>query len=118
MPDDLFAWKPPASYPNAPGYKEETTSKDAAKEMGISASKLRADLLKLYQTAWPAGMTADEAAAKVGRSVFAIRPRITEMRQLGDLHPALTAGPNSKPMRRANASGMMATVLVCRRPTQ
>lgn len=117
MSDDLFAWKPPAEYPNAPGYKEDTTSKDAAKAMGISASRLRADLLTLYQTAWPAGMTADEAATKIGRTVFAIRPRITEMRKLGDLMPCLTAGPDAKPMRRANASGMMATVLVCRRPT-
>jgi hypothetical protein len=118
MSDDLFAWKPPAEYPNAPGYKEDTTSKDAAKAMGISASKLRADLLVLFQTAWPAGMTADEAAAKIGRSVFAIRPRITEMRKLGQLFPCLTAGPDPKPMRRANkSSGMGATVLVCGRPT-
>lgn len=116
--DDLFAWKPPATYPGAPGYKEETTSKEAAKAMGITASQLRKDLLTIYRTAWPAGLTADEAAAKVGRTVFAVRPRITELRKLKELHPAMTGGgPGAKPLRRPNASGMAATVLVCRRPT-
>lgn len=119
MTDDLFAWKSPATYPQAPGFKEETTSKDAAKAMGITASKMREDLLTLYRTAWPAGMTADEAATKYGRSVFAVRPRITELRKLGDLYPALgTSSGEPKIMRRANASGMMATVLVCKKPTE
>lgn len=115
--DDLFERKPPATYPQTPGFKEPTTSKDAAKAMGITASKMREDLLTLYRTAWPAGLTADEAAAKIGRTVFAVRPRITELRQLGDLMPVLGAGPDPKPLRRANVSGMMATVLVCKRPT-
>lgn len=117
MTDDLFAWKPPATYPQAPGYKEETTSKEAARKMGINASRMRADLLVLYQTAWPAGMTADEAAEKIGRSVFAVRPRVTELRKLGDLYPALgTSSGEPKVMRRKNASGMAATVLVCKKP--
>lgn len=119
MVDDLFAWKPSATYPQAPGFKEETTSKDAAKAMGITASKMREDLLTIYRTAWPAGLTADEAAERVGRSVFAVRPRITELRQLGELFPRFGSNHgtlNAKPDRRANASGMMATVLVCRRP--
>jgi hypothetical protein len=77
---------------------------------------MRADVLTLYRGAWPAGMTADEVAAKLGRSLFAVRPRVSELRRLGDLMPVLTAGPDPKPQRRANASGMMATVLVCKKP--
>lgn len=118
MTDDLFAWKPPAGYPHAPGYKEQTTSKDAAKAAGITACQMREDLLTLYRGVWPAGMTADEAAAKIGRSILTVRPRISELRKLGELHPALTAGPDPKPARRKNASGQMATVLVCRQPTK
>lgn len=113
---DLFEWTPPESYPNAPGWKEETTSRDAAKAMGITACRMRSDVLTLYRAAWPAGMTADEVAVKLGRSLFAVRPRVSELRKLGELFPALTAGPDSKPQRRANASGMMATVLVCKKP--
>lgn len=113
MPD-LFDWTPPPGYPNAPGWKEETTSKEAAKAMGIHAYRLREDILTLYRAVWPAGMTADEAAAKVGRSVFAVRPRITELRKLEQLYPALLK--DGAKLRRPNESGMMATVLVCRRP--
>jgi len=113
--DDLFAWKPPAVYPETPGYKEETTSKDAAKAIGLNASRMREDLLTLYRAAWPEGMTADEAAAKLGRSVFAVRPRITELRRLGDISPSIDP-LNKKPFRRPNSSGMMATVLVCKKP--
>jgi hypothetical protein len=111
---DLFDWTPPPGYPRAPGWKEETTSKEAAKAMGINAYRLREDILTLYRAAWPAGMTADEAAAKVGRSVFAVRPRITELRKLEQLYPALLK--DGAKLRRPNESGMMATVLVCRRP--
>lgn len=112
---DLFDWTPPPGYPNAPGWKERTTSRDAAKAMGITGCRMRDDLLTLYRALWPAGMTADEAAAKIGRSLFAVRPRITELRRLGELHPALLVGAE-KSLRRPNASGMMATVLVCRKP--
>ena len=59
---DLFEWTPPEGYPNAPGWKEETTSRDAAKAMGIMACRMRDDVLTLYRAAWPAGMTADEVA--------------------------------------------------------
>lgn len=118
MNDDLFEWKPPATYPQAPGFKEETTSKDAAKAMGITASQLRKDILTLYQTEWPRGMTADEVAARLNRTVFAVRPRVTELRKLKELHPALVPGTDAKPMRRQNASGMMATVLVWKRPPE
>lgn len=114
--NDLFDWTPQSGYPHAPGWKESTTSKAAAKAAGITACQLREDLMTLYRAAWPAGMTADEAAGKVGRSLFAVRPRISELRKIGQLHPALTKGPDSKPLRRANASGMLATVLICRRP--
>lgn len=47
-------------------------------------------------------MTADEAAAAIGETVLAVRPRITELKQDGKLYDT--------GKRRANASGRSATV--------
>jgi hypothetical protein len=119
LTDDLFSWKPPEGYPLAPGFKEPTTAKAAAKAAGLTASRMRDDVMKAYAVAWPNGMTADEAAEKLGRSVLSIRPRVSELRRLGLLFPALYPAPpgvDPKPLRRVNGSGLMATVLVCKKP--
>lgn len=105
---DLFGWADAARYPNAPGYKERTTSKEAAKKMGMKACNLRGDVLAELERVWPAGLTADETAAVLGKSVLAVRPRFTELREL-NLILTTTA-------RRKNASGMSAIVWVARAP--
>lgn len=112
MPD-LFDWTPPPGYPDSPGFKERTTSQEAARKMAPRAGTLRADVMTVYRTAWPAGLTADECAARMGKSILSVRPRVTELRRQGQLVPTLRDG---KPDRRANESGLEATVLVCRRP--
>jgi hypothetical protein len=58
---------------------------------------MREDLMKVYEVAWPAGLTADEAAAKLERTLFAVRPRVSELRRLGLLFPALYPAPASIP---------------------
>lgn len=104
---DLFDWAPPPGYPSAPGHKEPTTSRDAAEKVRPAAKTLRDQALGALLDAWPAGLTADQVAARLGRSELSIRPRITELRAQGAIEPSTR--------RAANASGMTAIVWVARR---
>jgi predicted ArsR family transcriptional regulator len=63
--------------------------------------RLRARVLELL-AATPAGFTADEIAAKLGESVLAVRPRVSEL-----FHAGLIEKTGE---RRANASGLQAHV--------
>lgn len=87
-------------YPERPGFKEPTTSKAAADHMAPSAGALRNAVLSALRRHGP--MTADECAARVGRSVLAIRPRVTELKQMGKIAKTLNV--------RKNESGRPATV--------
>lgn len=109
MPD-LFDYTPPPKYPDSPGSKEPTTSAAAARLMAPKVLTLRQQVLTALQVAWPAGLTADEAAARIGRSEFSIRPRLSELRATGDIMPANIVRPN--------ASGVNAMVWVCKRPEE
>ena len=85
-------------YPNAPGYKTNGPSKDAAESMRGRASLLR-DRVVVALAERP--MTADECAEALGESVLSIRPRFTELRARGAV---VDTGE-----RRQNASGRSAT---------
>jgi hypothetical protein len=113
---DLFDWNPPPGYPSEPGFKERSTSRDAARKMKPRAQTLRDQVLITLRTAWPGGMTADEIAKKMGKSILSVRPRVTELRKLEEIIPAKQAG-GIKNQRRPNESGLDATVWVCRRPS-
>ena len=89
-------------YPASPGYKEPTTSQAAAKAVRGRAMTLRIRALKAIRDAGGAGLTADEVAEKLGESVLAIRPRITEL--------TLEQSIRDSGLRRANASGVKAKV--------
>ena len=95
---DLFDFK----YPKSPGFKEATTSKDAAAAIAPRAPSLRDAVLKAMRDRWPSGYTADEVAAVLGKSELAIRPRLSELRKTGDIIPT--------EIRRPNDSGVMARV--------
>ena len=99
---DLF------SYPNRPGWKESTTSRDAAEKVAARAPSLRDQVLQLLVNVWPAGMTADEVASAIGRTEFSVRPRLSELREAGKILPTT--------MTRPNKSGVQARVWVSRRP--
>jgi len=86
-------------YPTSPGYKETTTSKEAAKAISGRAEHLR-DRALAHIANRPS--TADEVAEAIGETVLAVRPRITELKQLGKIE---RTGE-----RRANASGQKAHV--------
>ncbi len=105
--NDLFDWTPPPGYPERAGFKEPTTSRDAAEKVNPTVRTLRDQVLNAMRIAWPSGLTAVEAAAKLGRSELSIRPRLSELRKMEAIEPTAA--------RRLNASGMSATVWVARR---
>ena len=87
-------------FDRGPGWKEPTTSKEAAKAMAPRASILRERALAALKAHGP--MTADEVADRLGESVLAIRPRVSELVAAGLAVPTV--------LRRTNASGMSARV--------
>lgn len=112
---DLFDWTPPAGYPSAPGFKERTTSKAAARKIAPRAQTIRDQVYATLRNVWPAGLTADEVALRIGRREFSVRPRLSELRAASEIMPATWAADGSA-LRRANESGVDAIVWVCRRP--
>jgi predicted ArsR family transcriptional regulator len=80
------------------------TSIAAAEALQPDARTLREDVLAAIRAAGPAGLTADEAAARLRLSPFTARPRCTELRAAGLVRDS--------GQRRANASGRAAIVWV------
>jgi hypothetical protein len=91
------------SYPHVPGFKARSTSKDAAEAVGSRAVALRSAVLTQITAS---AATADEVANRLGESVLAIRPRVSELSRMGKI---MDSG-----LRRANASGKSAIVWVVR----
>lgn len=96
-----------AGYPNSPGFKEPTTSQEAAAKIAPTLNERQQeviDALRADAIANGTGLTADETAAKIGRDEKAVRPRFTEL------------GPKNKNLiektgeRRQNESGLAAAV--------
>jgi predicted transcriptional regulator len=69
--------------------------------MGGAANKMRAAVLEQLAQ-YPGGATADEIAKDLNLSVLNVRPRVGELKRLGEIKQ--TGG------RRKNESGMTATV--------
>lgn len=113
---DLFDWADPVpTYPRSPGFKERTTSRDAARAIAPRAQTIRDQVYATLRNVWPAGLTADEVAVRIGRREFSVRPRLSELRAVGEIMPATWAA-SGEPLRRANESGVDAIVWVCKRP--
>lgn len=90
---DLF------DYPDSPGFKEATTSRDAAASMATTAPRLRSKVKRAFGDG-PA--TADEIAGRLACSILSIRPRVTELARQGVI---VDTGE-----RRPNDSGRKAKV--------
>lgn len=87
---DLMGDKP--VYPDAPGFKERGgTSEAAAKATEPRVGSLRAQALAEI-TRLPG--TPDEIAARLNKSVLAIRPRITELIDMGLVRKSGKTRPN------------------------
>lgn len=69
----------PLAYPASPGFKEPTTSKDAARAVSASAPLIREKVFAAIREAGLHGLTPDETAAKIGESILAVRPRFSEL---------------------------------------
>lgn len=97
LKDKFFGYNP---YPETPGFKDFGASRDAAKATISRAANLRdrvVDCLKWYGPG-----TADEVAERIGASILGIRPRMSELFDIGMIEKTEE--------RRKNASGMSASV--------
>ena len=93
-------------YPETPGFTEPTTSKEAAAKIASTLSLRQQeviDALRADERAGGTGLTPDETAVKVGRSLLAVRPRFVELGK----HKGLIEKTGE---RRSNDSGLDATV--------
>jgi hypothetical protein len=94
----------PGPYGNLPGHKEFSTSKDAARAMSSRASVLRERVHAEITAAGRSGLTADQVAARLGETVLAVRPRLSELYHVEP--PRIV--PTGE--RRTNDSGLRAKV--------
>ncbi|MER3478836.1 MAG: hypothetical protein C4287_23215 [Leptolyngbya sp. ERB_1_2] len=89
-----------AHYPITPGYKDRETSAAAAHSLKPKAGIIRQRVIAAYLVFGP--QTADEVARRLGVSILTVRPRVSELVNLGRL---IDTG-----VRRANESGHKAKV--------
>jgi hypothetical protein len=81
------------TYPIEPGFKAVGPSQEAAEAITGLASTLR-DLVRQTIARHPGGITADDVAFKLNRSILSVRPRVSELRRLGDIRQAEGRGKN------------------------
>lgn len=91
-------------YPDQPGFKVGGTSRDAAKATASRASYLRDLILAAIVDSGWRGLTADQSASKVGVSILAARPRLSELHAQGKIIKTNE--------RRPNSSGLSASVWI------
>ena len=96
-----FGDVPLGSYPETPGYKTGGTSRDAARAVSSTTPLLREQVFNAIRSAGDRGLTPDEAAAEIGATVLAVRPRFTELAKA----PARIVETGE---RRRNESGLKA----------
>lgn len=83
-----------------PAARNTDTSRAAAASVAPSAARVRSMVLNAIRAS--AGLTADEAAGRLGMSVLTVRPRVSELGKSGAI---VDAG-----IRRPNQSGRRAIV--------
>jgi hypothetical protein len=100
---DLWAARQQQHYPTTPGWKDPGISRENAEriERTGSLSRNMDDLKALFASGFVG--TADEAAERMGKSPFAIRPACTHLRKLNLIERT--------PERRTGAGGGTAAVL-------
>jgi len=96
-----------SDYPDQPGFKAHGPSEQAAAAIAGIAKTLR-DQVRNTIAAAPQGLTADEVATKLNKSVLSVRPRVAELHRQGEIRQTGTRGKN--------ASGMTASVWVLSPP--
>ena len=90
-------------YPSLPGWKEPTTSREAALAIYGPAKNLREQVVTLLQSLRPdESLTADQIATRLRRSPLSIRPRVSELRAAGRVEKADGRGRNESGMPASN----------------
>tara|TARA_Y100000310_G_scaffold67277_1_gene62596 strand:+ start:32079 stop:32588 length:510 start_codon:yes stop_codon:yes gene_type:complete len=84
---DLF------TYPHRPGHKRTDTSKTAADDMAPKAGTLRTATLDRLRRS--TGLTADEVALALDVDRLSIRPRLSELREMGLVEDSGRRAPNA-----------------------
>jgi len=87
-------------YPSAPGFKVHGTSQEAAESVREDDERVRT--LVLYELRLNGPGTSDELAARIGRTPFSVRPRVSQLKAKG-----LVVATGE---RRRNISGQSASV--------
>jgi DNA-binding Lrp family transcriptional regulator len=98
-----------ATHPDKPGCKAHGPSEEVAKAIAGVAVTLR-DQVREVIVNCPSGITADEIAHKLNRSVLSVRPRVSELRRRGEIRQTGARGTNE--------SGMSASVWVMEAATE
>ncbi len=83
-------------YPHAPGHQDTDTSKEAAESIKPCVVSLRLACLSALGIN---PMTADEVASSLRKSILSIRPRLTELRRLGQIEDTGWRRPNESGKR-------------------
>ena len=99
---DLFDYAD--RYPHVPASGKRDTSEAAAEAIAPTAGTLRSKAYDALLSSGKFGFTADEVAEKIGVTILAGRPRITELSKQGMI--------KDSERRRQNASGKKAIVWV------
>ena len=92
--ENLFDW-----YPDSPGWKRTDTSEAAAESIKPKAETIRGLVLNHLRDY---DMTTDEMAARLDLDKLSVRPRFSELREMGLVHDT--------GRRRKNLSGKSAIV--------
>lgn len=96
------------TYPRRPGYRDHSTSREAATKMASRAATLRETVLQLLRE-YPSGLTVHEGVALVeltypSITVAGLQPRFSELVAMGKI--------KRSGERRRNKSGMSAAVWI------
>jgi hypothetical protein len=97
------------AYPDRPGFKASGPSEQAAKAIEGIAKTLRDEVRNTIAGA-PQGLTADEIAGRLNKSILSVRPRVSELHRQGEIRQSGARGKNE--------SGMSASIWVISPPLQ
>ena len=86
---DIFA--DARAYPDHPGFKSAGPSHEAAKAVAPRAPVLREGVLACLALC---PMTPEQIAARLGIDILAVRPRLTELKLLGQAEKTEARGPS------------------------
>lgn len=88
-------------YPNAPGYQDTDTSREAAEAVEPAAKTIAALALVAIERAGATGLTAEELAETLRLDRVIVQPRTTELKLLGKVRDSGQRRHNASSGKRA-----------------